>query len=148
MTGRVGAGKSTLLRGILGLVTAEHGEVRWNGAVVADPSTFLVPPRVAYLPQVPRLFSEPLADTVLLGLPDDGLEHALWLACLDEDVERMAEGTATVIGPRGLRLSGGQVQRAAAARALVRRPDLLVVDDLFERAGRRDRDPALGAFHR
>ena len=52
------------------------------------------------------------------------------MTCLDEDLGRMPDGSATVIGPRGLRLSGGQVQRAGAARALVRRPDLLVVDDL------------------
>ena len=130
VTGKVGAGKSTLLRGILGLVPCDAGEVRWNGRVVADPSTMLVPPRVAYLPQVPRLFSETLADTVLLGLPDDDLDEALWLACLEEDLEHMPEGARTMIGPRGLRLSGGQVQRTGAARALVRRPDLLVVDDL------------------
>lgn len=130
VTGVVGAGKSTLLRGLLGLVTPEVGEVRWNGQVVADPSTFLVPPRVAYLPQVPRLFSETLSDTILLGLPTERLEEAMWLACLEEDLARMPETTDTLIGPRGLRLSGGQVQRTAAARALVRRPDLLVVDDL------------------
>ena len=67
VTGRVGAGKSTLLRAVLGLVARDAGTIRWNGAVVDDPATVLVPPRVAYLPQVPRLFSEPLADTVLLG---------------------------------------------------------------------------------
>lgn len=130
VTGKVGAGKSTLLRGILGLVESTAGEVRWNGRTVADPSTTLVPPRVAYLPQVPRLFSETLAETVLLGLPDDELDEALWLACLEEDLARMPDGAATLIGPRGLRLSGGQVQRTGAARALVRRPELLVVDDL------------------
>jgi ATP-binding cassette subfamily B protein len=97
---------------------------------VEEPATFLVPPRVAYLPQVPRLFSETLAATVLLGLPDDDLDEALWLACLDEDLARLPDGIGTLIGPRGLRLSGGQVQRAGAARALVRRPELLVVDDL------------------
>lgn len=130
VTGKVGAGKSTLLRGILGLVEVAAGEVRWNGQVVADPSTTLVPPRVAYLPQVPRLFSETLAETVLLGLPDEELDRALWLACLEDDLERMPDGARTLIGPRGLRLSGGQVQRTGAARALVRRPELLVVDDL------------------
>jgi len=49
---------------------------------------------------------------------------------MDEDLDRMPDGAATVIGPKGLRLSGGQIQRAGAARALVRRPELLVVDDL------------------
>ncbi len=130
VTGPVGAGKSTLLRALLGLLPIERGSISWNGEVVADPSTFMVPPRVAYLPQVPRLFSEPLAETVLLGLPDHDLSLALWLACLDSDLATMDEGIATVIGPRGLRLSGGQVQRTAAARAFVRRAQLLVIDDL------------------
>jgi ATP-binding cassette subfamily B protein len=130
VTGPVGAGKSTLLRALLGLVGTDAGTVRWNGVAVADPSTLLVPPRAAYLPQVPRLFSEPLADTVLLGAPPEGLDHAVWLTCLDEDLATMPDGAATMIGPRGLRLSGGQIQRAGAARALVRRPELLVVDDL------------------
>jgi ATP-binding cassette subfamily B protein len=130
VTGPVGSGKTTLVRALLGLVAIEQGTILWNGTPVGEPSTAMVPPRTAYLPQVPRLFSEPLADTVLLGLPADGLDHALWLTCLDEDLEAMPHGTATLIGPRGLRLSGGQIQRAGAARALVRRPELLIVDDL------------------
>ena len=130
VTGPVGSGKSTLLRALLGLVPRDRGRIRWNGQAVGDPATFLVPPRVAYLPQVPRLFSETLAATVLLGLGEHRLDEALWLACLDEDLARMPDGSGTVIGPRGLRLSGGQIQRAGAARALVRRPELLVVDDL------------------
>jgi len=130
VTGPVGSGKSTLLRALLGLVATDAGTIRWNGEPVDDPSTVLVPPRAAYLPQVPRLFSEPLGNTILLGAAGDGLEHALWLTCLDEDLARMPDGTGTVIGPRGLRLSGGQIQRAGAARALVRSPQLLVVDDL------------------
>jgi ATP-binding cassette subfamily B protein len=130
ITGAVGSGKTTLLRALLGLVGTERGTVRWNGEPVADASTVMVPPRAAYLPQVPRLFSEAIADTVLLGLPADDLDHALWLTCLDEDLATMPDGHATLIGPRGLRLSGGQIQRAGAARALVRRPELLVVDDL------------------
>jgi ATP-binding cassette subfamily B protein len=130
ITGPVGSGKSTLLRALLGLVGTDAGTIRWNGVPVGDPSTVLVPPRAAYLPQVPRLFSEPLGNTILLGASGEGLEQALWLTCLDEDLARMPDGTATVIGPRGLRLSGGQIQRAGAARALVRSPQVLVVDDL------------------
>jgi ATP-binding cassette, subfamily B, bacterial len=130
VTGPVGAGKTTLLRALLGLVGTHGGTVVWNGEPVADPSRVLVPPRAAYLPQVPRLFSEPLADTILLGEEPGELDDALRMVCLDEDLGRMPDGHATVIGPKGLRLSGGQIQRAGAARALVRRPDLLVVDDL------------------
>ncbi len=130
VTGPVGAGKSTLLRAVLGLVPRQAGTITWNGEPVDDPSVHLVPPRAAYVPQVPRLFSEALRDTILLGLPGDRLARALFLACLDEDVATMAGGADTIVGPKGVRLSGGQVQRAGAARALVRRPELLVVDDL------------------
>ncbi len=130
VTGPVGSGKSLLLRALLGLVPRAGGSIRWNGRTVEDPSVLLVPPRAAYLPQVPRLFSEPLADTVLLGTDPAALDDALALACLDADVAAMPHGAATVVGPKGVRLSGGQIQRTAAARAFVRRPELLVVDDL------------------
>lgn len=130
VTGPVGSGKTTLLRGLLGLVGIQAGEIGWDGNRVDDPGRLFVPPRVAYVPQVPRLFSESLADAVLLGLPPDGLLDALAQACLDEDVAAMPDGIATPVGARGVRLSGGQVQRVATARALVRRPALLVVDDL------------------
>jgi ATP-binding cassette, subfamily B, bacterial len=130
VTGPVGAGKSTLLRGLLGLVPIDEGSIRWNGQPVEDPSQVLVPPRAAYVSQVPRLFSEPLADAILLGVQEDGLGEAVRLACLDDDVAWMPEGLATVVGAKGVRLSGGQIQRTAAARAFVRRPELLVIDDL------------------
>ena len=130
VTGPVGSGKSTLLRALLGLIDADAGTVRWNGRPIEDRSSFLVPPRASYLPQVPRLFSERLADTILLGLDDDDLDEALHRACLDEDLAEMTHGLDTIVGPKGVRLSGGQIQRTAAARAFVRRPELLVVDDL------------------
>jgi ATP-binding cassette subfamily B protein len=134
VTGAVGSGKTTLLRAVLGLLPHEGGTIRWNGAAVDDPGSVLVPPRAAYTGQVPVLFSASLAENLLLGLPDDvadaALARALRLAVLDDDVAGMPDGLDTVIGPRGIRLSGGQAQRTAAARALVRNPELLVVDDL------------------
>ncbi len=132
IAGRIGSGKTTLLRGILGLLPTTSGRVFWNGTAVADPSTFFIPPRSAYTPQVPQLFSDSLRDNVLLGRAEDETElgFALRLAVLEEDVTTLANGLDTVVGARGVKLSGGQRQRAAAARMFVRDPDLLVFDDL------------------
>jgi ABC-type multidrug transport system fused ATPase/permease subunit len=132
ITGRVGAGKTTFLRALLGLIHPQSGEIRWNGAQVENPAIFFTPPRTAYTAQTPRLFSESLADNVLLGDAANaaGLEEALALALLGQDVENMEQGLETVVGPRGVRLSGGQVQRASAARMFARRADLLIFDDL------------------
>ncbi len=132
VTGRVGAGKTTLLRVLLGLLPREGGQIYWNGEVVADAATFFVPPRCAYVPQVPRLFSDSLRANILLGLPEmEGmLPAAVRAAVLEQDVATFAHGLDSLIGSRGVRLSGGQVQRAAAARAFVRDAELLVVDDL------------------
>jgi len=131
VTGRIGAGKTTLLRSILGLLPAS-GEVAWQGAVVDDPATFMVPPRSAYTPQVPRLFSLTLRENLLLGLPvtDGDLDRAIYTATMENDLGAMSDGLDTMVGPRGVRLSGGQVQRSAAARMLVRDPELYVFDDL------------------
>ena len=132
ITGRVGAGKTTLLRVLLGLLPKEAGTVLWNGTVVDDPATFFVPPRSAYTPQVPRLFSETLRDNILAGLPEAqvDLPAAVRAAVFERDVEEMRDGLETPVGPRGVRLSGGQIQRAAAARMFVRDAELLVFDDL------------------
>jgi ATP-binding cassette subfamily B protein len=131
VTGRIGAGKTTLLRALLGLLPAD-GEIRWAGDTVAQPAGFMAPPRAAYVPQTPRLFSEALRENILLGIPEEraDLAGALHAAVLEPDVAVLERGLDTLVGPRGVRLSGGQVQRAAAARMFVRDAELLVLDDL------------------
>ena len=132
VTGRIGAGKTTLLHVLLGLLPRGAGEITWNGRPVSDPETFFVPPRSAFTPQVPRLFSETLRENLLLGRPDDAtaLDAAIHAAVLEPDVATLERGLDTLVGPRGVKLSGGQVQRAAAARMFVRDAELLVFDDL------------------
>ncbi|PRX52758.1 ATP-binding cassette subfamily B protein [Nonomuraea fuscirosea] len=129
VTGAVGAGKTTLVRALLGLLPLDEGTISWNGVPVEDPGTFLVPGRTAYAGQVPRLFSAELGENLLLGRAGDA-RRALELAAFEQDLAEMPAGLDTLVGPRGMRLSGGQAQRVSAARALVRDPDLLVVDDL------------------
>jgi ABC-type multidrug transport system fused ATPase/permease subunit len=131
VSGRIGSGKSTLVRALLGLVPAQ-GEIRWNGKLVEDPASFFVPPRSAYTAQVPRLFSESLADNIAMGhrAARERLREAVQLAVLDPDLERLEQGLDTMVGARGVKLSGGQVQRSAAARMLATEAELLVFDDL------------------
>ncbi len=132
ITGRVAAGKTTLLRALLGLLPRDTGDIRWNGESIADPSTFFIPPRSAYTPQVPHLFSDTLQENILLGLPEHtvNLQRALQTAVLERDITSLERGLQTIIGTKGIKLSGGQVQRTAAARMLVRDAELLVFDDL------------------
>ena len=132
VTGRIGSGKTTLLEVVLGLLPSSAGEIRWNGRVVDDPRIFMVPPRCAYTPQVPRLYSDTLRDNILMGKREDPdtLQAAIRLSVMEPDVESLERGLDTVVGPRGVKLSGGQVQRTAAARMFVRKPELLIFDDL------------------
>lgn len=132
ITGRIGSGKTTLLRSLLGLLPHDSGEIYWNGQLIDDPATFFQPPRCAYTAQVPRLFSLTLRENLLMGLPEDqlDLELAIRTAALDQDVAMLEKGLDTQVGPKGVRLSGGQMQRSAAARMFVRNPELLVFDDL------------------
>jgi ATP-binding cassette subfamily B protein len=140
ITGRIGSGKTTLLRVLLGLLPLEAGAIYWNGRQVDDPAKFFVPPRSAYTPQIPKFFSYSLRENILLGF-DRGerdmenamsqrLRFAIAMAVFEQDVAAMSEGLDTLVGPKGVRLSGGQLQRAAAARMFVRQPELLVFDDL------------------
>lgn len=130
VTGRVGSGKTTLLHAVLGLLPGEGG-VCWNGEAV-DPATFLVPPRAAFTPQVPRLFSDTLRSNLELGrtAAGDVMDRAVHAAAMERDLATLERGLDTMVGRRGVKLSGGQVQRAAAARMFLQDAELLVFDDL------------------
>lgn len=132
VTGRVGSGKTTLLRVLLGLLPMDEGQIRWNSAPVTTPAEFFTPPHCAYTAQVPRLFSDTLRDNILMGLDrtDEDIYRAIRLAVMERDLSEFDEGLETKVGPKGVKLSGGQIQRTAAARMFVRESELLVFDDL------------------
>jgi len=132
ITGRIGSGKTTLLRVLLGLLPLQEGQIYWNGQPVENPAMFMIPPRVAYTPQVPLLFSESLKDNILMGLPTDeaNLDTAIFKAVMEQDIHELENGLETMLGAKGVKLSGGQRQRAAAARMFIREPELLVFDDI------------------
>ena len=132
ITGRIGSGKTTVLRAILGLLKKQAGTIHWNGDRVENPALFFAPPRSAYTPQLPQLFSETMRESVLMGMPEGevDLDFALYTAVMEDDLKVIEDGLDAMLGARGVRLSGGQRQRSAAARMFIRKPELLVLDDI------------------
>lgn len=128
LLGQVGSGKSSLLSALAGLVSST-GEVRWNGETVHDPQAELRPARVSHVAQVPRVLSGSFAGNVALDHTDRRVGPAIATARLGRDVDE-AGGADSLVGHRGVRLSGGQVQRLALARALACDADLLLADDV------------------
>ncbi|WP_409482913.1 ATP-binding cassette domain-containing protein [Arsenicicoccus dermatophilus] len=127
LVGQVGAGKSSLLRAMAGL-THHRGSLTWNGREVTDPELFLRPGQVAYVGQVPRVLSGTFDDNVRLG-HDRAFDSPVDVARLEPDVDQ-AGGPHSLVGHRGVRLSGGQVQRLALARAVATDAELLLADDV------------------
>jgi ATP-binding cassette subfamily B protein len=127
LVGQVGSGKSSLLSALAGLI--EHsGALLWNGREVTDPQAFLRPAQVSHVAQVPRVLSGSFSDNVLLGHRrafDDPVAAARLALDIDE-----AGGKDALVGHRGVRLSGGQVQRLALARGLATDAELLLADDV------------------
>lgn len=127
LVGQVGSGKSSLLSSLAGLID-HRGSLHWNGAEVTDAETFLRPGQVGHVAQVPRVLSGTFADNVQLGF-DRAFDQPVADARLDRDVAD-AGGADAVVGHRGVRLSGGQVQRLALARAGATDAELLLADDV------------------
>jgi ATP-binding cassette subfamily B protein len=128
VTGPIASGKSTLLRVLAGLCPPTEGELRWDDDVIVDLSLFLRPPNCAFVAQAPKLISGTIDENVSLDHPVD-VRAALTLAELDLDLGQVG-GLDAIVGHRGLRLSGGQTQRLATARATAAESELLVLDDL------------------
>ncbi|MGW3783125.1 ATP-binding cassette domain-containing protein [Micromonospora chokoriensis] len=128
VVGPVGSGKSSLLRALAGIVH-HTGELAWNGDPVTEPELFLRPNQVGYVGQLPRVLSGTVADNIALGHQVDAA-GAVSTAQLDHDLVAAGGGLGLLIGHKGTRLSGGQLQRLALARALAPRTELLVADDV------------------
>jgi ABC-type multidrug transport system fused ATPase/permease subunit len=131
VVGPTGSGKSTLASLLVRLLDPVSGEVRLDGVDLRQLAAGQVPTAAALVPQQTFLFDDTVRGNVAMGLPvsDDDIWTALAVAQADGFVRALPRGLDTEIGERGASLSGGQRQRLALARALVRRPRLLVLDD-------------------
>jgi len=132
LVGPTGAGKSTTMKLLLRFYDPDAGEVRVDGRDVRDVSLHSLRENVGYVNQDPYLFYGTVADNIAYGLTDpdeDALREAAELAGAHDFVTDLPDGYDTMVGERGVKLSGGQRQRIALARALLRDPDVLILDE-------------------
>lgn len=132
IVGRSGSGKSTLIDMIMGLIVPERGQVLMDGIPLTGDNLLALRRSISYVPQDPFLFNDSIRENLLLVKPD-ATEKEIWKA-LDfsvstEFIKRLPQGLDTIIGDRGVRLSGGERQRLVLARAILRRPSIIVLDE-------------------
>jgi ATP-binding cassette subfamily C protein len=132
LAGESGAGKSTLIELLAGLLRQDEGEILIDGKVIGPGELLKWRRSIGYLTQEPFLFHDTIRANLLIGDPsadDSAIAQALVGASADELVRRLPQRLETVVGERGARMSGGERQRLALARALLRRPALLILDE-------------------
>lgn len=132
--GRVGAGKTTLLRQLVRLLDAPEGTVFIDGQDIAAYPLAQLRAQVAMAPQVTFLFNQTLRDNLSYDDPTrtaDSIWAAAAAAALQQTIENFPDSMETMVGERGVTLSGGQAQRTALARALIRDAPVLLLDDCF-----------------
>jgi ATP-binding cassette subfamily B multidrug efflux pump len=130
--GATGAGKSSLMQLILRLYEEDKGVVRIDGRDVRELDAQNLHDSIGYVPQEVVLFTGTIRDNIAWGLDDASLEQiieAAKLAQIHETIEQLPNGYDTLLGQRGINLSGGQKQRISIARALIRKPIILLLDD-------------------
>jgi len=134
LVGQTGSGKTALVKLLLREHDVNQGAIYLNGHDIRDYRLSDLRSLMGYVPQDQFLFASSILDNVRFGNTDlafDKVEEATKLAQVYDDIKDMPEGFETIIGEKGVSLSGGQKQRLAIARALARKPEILIFDDSF-----------------
>jgi ATP-binding cassette subfamily B protein len=149
IVGPVGSGKSTLLRLIVRLYPSADGMVFLDGVDINRIPLKVLRDAIGFVPQESFLFSRTIADNIGYGSEEAGeveIRKVAQLASLDGDVQRFPEGYHTLVGERGMAISGGQKQRTAIARALIKDPAILMLDDPLSAVDTRTEEDILTAL--
>ncbi|WHY86591.1 ABC transporter ATP-binding protein [Neobacillus novalis] len=132
IVGKTGAGKTTFLRQLLREYPLDEGQLTIAGVDIAAQTKEQILDWIGYVPQDHVLFSRTIAENILFGKEDAteaDLQEAIHLAYFKKDLENLPMGLETLVGEKGVSLSGGQKQRVSIARALIKNPEILILDD-------------------
>ncbi len=131
ITGTVGSGKTTLLKLLMRIIEATKGNITIGGSSIKQLPLKNYRSLYAYVPQEPALFSDTLYNNITFGreYSDEEIWRAIKLAQLEAFVRECPHDLKTMVGERGLKLSGGEKQRLAIARAILAKPKILILDD-------------------
>lgn len=132
LVGQTGSGKTALIKLLLREYDVDKGAIYLNGHDIRDYRLADLRSLMGYVPQDQFLFASSILENICFGNPDlpfSAVEQATQLAQVYQDIQAMPEGFDTVIGEKGVSLSGGQKQRLAMSRAMILKPDILILDD-------------------
>ena len=130
--GKTGSGKSSFAELLLRMNDVSEGEILFDGVPVKDLNLGRLREQIGYVPQDVFLFSDSLKQNITFGKPDASdaeIEKAIFDASLTDEIKTFPDGLNTILGERGITLSGGQKQRVSIARALLKNPEILILDD-------------------
>ncbi len=132
ITGRTGSGKTTVAELLLRMYDVTEGRILLDGKDIREHDLYNLRRRIGYVPQDVFLFSDTVANNIRFGKPDASLEEVQLYAqhaAIHEEIMELPHGYETLVGERGVTLSGGQKQRISIARALIKHPDIVILDD-------------------
>ena len=132
IVGKTGAGKTTFIRQLLRQYPLGEGEITIGGVNLSQLPKEEVLDWIGYVPQDHVLFSRSIRDNIKFGKEDateEDIREAIRLAYFEKDLEVLPQGIETMVGEKGVSLSGGQKQRVSIARALIKNPEILILDD-------------------
>ena len=132
IVGKTGSGKSTIAQLLLRVYDPQTGEISYDGKPLTSIDLAYLRDGISYVPQDGFLFSETIHNNIAFGLAtatEQTVTAAAQLACIHNEINSFKEGYKTMIGERGVTLSGGQKQRISIARALIKKPSIVIFDD-------------------
>ena len=153
ITGRTGSGKSTVLQLAMRMMDPTDGSVVLDGTPLPSWELEALRNHLGYVPQDVFLFSDTIGNNIAFGVRDNEpserrVQQAAEDAGVADDIRAFERGFDTMLGERGVNLSGGQKQRVSIARALIKRPDILLLDDCLSAVDTETEERILSAIHR